>query len=183
MQTITIPIKRIHDDAVVPTFATELAAGFDLYAVEDVLVRPNCTACVPLGFAVAIPEGYEMQIRPRSGVSLKTPLRVANSPATIDADYRGEVKVLLENVSQEFAQMHPQVREIHNDFVTYLDGTTDRWYGGECRRHMYGTYVIRKGDRIAQGVIAEVPRVRFELVDTLDETARGEGGFGHTGTN
>ena len=174
MQTITIPFKRIHDDAVIPTFGTALAAGFDLYAVEDVIISPNETALVPLGFAVAIPEGYEMQIRPRSGVSFKTPLRVANSPATIDADYRGEVKVLLENTEP---------------YTDCLCGGVIWTIGSEViandayRKLEEGTYIIRKGDRIAQGVIAEVPRVRFELVDELDETARGAGGFGHTGTN
>lgn len=174
MKEITIPFKRLHDDAVIPTFGTALAAGFDLYAVEDVIISPNETALIPLGFAVAIPEGYEMQIRPRSGVSFKTKLRVANSPATIDADYRGEVKVLLENT------------EPYTDCL--CDGVIGT-IGSEIiendayRKLEEGTYIIRKGDRIAQGVIAEVPRVRFELVGELDETTRGAGGFGHTGTN
>jgi dUTP pyrophosphatase len=125
---------------------TEGAAGFDLYAAEPVDVPAGETVLIPLGIAVAIPVGYEMQIRPRSGMSFKTKIRVANAPGTIDSDFRGEIKVIVDNIGGEF-------------------------------------FRVFKGERIAQGVIAAVERAEFEIVDDLDDTERGQGGFGHTGTN
>lgn len=140
-----VKVKRLHPDAVIPKYATPGAAGFDLVAVEDVFIVPRETKLVPTGIAVEIPWGYEMQIRPRSGFSLKTPLRIANAPGTIDSDFRGEVKIIVTNTSENKG------------------------------------FYIKKGDRIAQGVIAPVMRAVFEEVDELSETDRGLGGFGSTG--
>lgn len=164
IREIPVKIKRLHPDAVIPQYATDLAAGFDLVAVEDVIIAPGETKLVPLGFAVEIPEGYEMQIRPRSGLTLKTKLRVGNSPGTIDGDFRGEVKVIVDNTSRPYRKFflrHPV-----------------QW---NITANHEGTYIIRKGDRIAQGVIAPVYRADFIVVDQLGETERGDGGFGHTG--
>lgn len=92
-------IKKVHPDAVIPKYATPGAAGFDLVAIEDVVIVPGQTTAVKTGLSVEVPFGYEMQIRPRSGLSLKTALRVSNAPGTVDSDYRGEVAVILTNSS------------------------------------------------------------------------------------
>lgn len=129
-----------------PAYRTEHAAGMDLVAaIEDSLeLRPGHVEAVPTGIKVEIPPGYEGQVRARSGLARKHAIGLPNAPGTIDADYRGEVAVLLLN------------------------------WGSE-------PYTIRRGDRIAQLVLAPVARARIEIADALTATARGEGGFGHTG--
>jgi len=149
MQNIRVPITRTTDtaeDIPLPSYATAHSAGMDICAaVEGELVlHPGDAALIPTGFAIALPEGYEAQIRPRSGLAIKHQVTVLNAPGTIDADYRGEVKVILANFGK-------------HDFV------------------------IRRGDRIAQMVIARYARVAWHEQDALDETVRGTGGFGHTG--
>lgn len=173
MNAINVKFKRLHPDAKIPQYATEMAAGFDLVAVEDVIIAPGETAKVPLGFAVQIPAGYEIQIRPRSGVSAKTKLRVANSPGTIDADYRGEVAVLIDNIAP--------VWDAAAGYALDIEGKPTH---SPVRGFLpEGTYIIRKGDRIAQGVLAAVSRASFEDVAEVDDTERGNGGFGSTGTH
>jgi dUTP pyrophosphatase len=179
MRNVPVKIKRLHPDATVPQYATAGAAGFDLVAVEDVIVAPGETKKVPLGLAFELPPGYELQIRPRSGISAKTKLRVSNAPGTVDSDYRGEVCVLVDNIRDEkfidgtgYRVLRSTVETIDNKFV---DLTPERF--GE------GAYLIRKGDRIAQGVIAPVYRAGFEEVDELSETVRGAGAFGSTGVS
>lgn len=129
-----------------PSYATELSAGMDLRANIDapILLEPLSRCIVPTGLYVAIPAGYEAQVRPRSGLALKKGITVLNSPGTIDADYRGEIRVILVNLSSE-------------------------------------TFVIEDGERIAQMVIASHEQAEWHEVEVLDETARGAGGFGHTG--
>lgn len=144
MNTIKIDIKKLHEDAVIPTYGTEGAAGFDFYSIDDYVVDPGKTVIVKTGLAVAVPVGYYLVVVPRSGVSAKTGIRIANSPGTVDADYRGEVGVIVTNTSND-------------------------------------TFTIDKGYRIAQGIILPYFQAQFNLVDELDETARGAGGFGHTG--
>lgn len=100
MNNIRVRVKKLREDAVIPEYKTPGAAGFDLVAAEDVTINAGETVTVPTGLAFEIPEGYELQIRPRSGLSLKTPLRIANSPGTIDSDYRGEVKIIVTNTGQ-----------------------------------------------------------------------------------
>lgn len=150
MQPIRVPIVRITevaDDLPLPRYATEQSAGMDICAAveNEFVLRAGETALIPTGFAIALPEGYEAQIRPRSGLAIKHQITVLNSPGTIDADYRGEVKVILINLGKQ-------------DFV------------------------IRRGDRIAQMVIAPYTRITWSEQDVLDTTTRGSGGFGHTGT-
>lgn len=130
-----------------PQYATPQSAGMDLRAnnEEPITLRPLERKLVPTGLYIALPAGYEAQVRPRSGLALKHGITVLNSPGTIDADYRGEIGVLLINLSNE-------------DFI------------------------INKGERIAQMVIARHEQVDFQLVEELDETERGAGGYGHTGT-
>ena len=129
-----------------PAYATEQSAGMDLRANIDapLTLRPLERKLVGTGLYIALPQGYEAQIRPRSGLALKHGLTVLNSPGTIDADYRGEIMVLLVNLSD-------------------ID------------------FVINEGERIAQMVITRHEQAVFELVDSLDETERGAGGYGHTG--
>ncbi len=129
-----------------PAYATEQSAGMDLRANigEAVFLHPMERRLIPTGLHIALPPGYEAQVRPRSGLALKHGITVLNSPGTIDADYRGEIGVLLVNMSSE-------------DFV------------------------VNDGERIAQMVIARHEQAEFVLVDELDATERGEGGYGHTG--
>lgn len=127
-----------------PAYATEHAAGMDVVAAEELTLAPGARHAVATGLSIAIPEGYEVQVRPRSGLALKHGITCLNTPGTIDADYRGEVKVILANLGTE-------------------------------------PFEIKRGERIAQLVPAAVQRAHFEEVDALDETARGQGGFGSTG--
>jgi dUTP pyrophosphatase len=128
-----------------PAYATDGSSGMDIRAAEDKVLRPSETGLIATGFQLEIPPGYEAQVRPRSGLALKHGIGVLNSPGTIDADYRGEVKVILTNFGRE-------------DFV------------------------VRRGDRIAQLVVAPVVRATLLETDNLGDTGRGGGGFGHTGS-
>ncbi|QHZ51167.1 dUTP diphosphatase [Paenibacillus larvae] len=148
-----VKIKKLHPDAVIPEYATAGAAGFDLVALEDVIIEPGDVKTIRTGLAFEIPVGYELQIRPRSGVSLKTKLRQPNSVGTIDSDYRGEVQLMFENTLTKLAHLNVKL----------------------------ASYLIQKGDRLAQGIIAPVERAKFTVVDELSGTERGAGGFGHTG--
>lgn len=129
-----------------PEYATALAAGMDLRAnlEQPIVLKPLERTLVPTGIYLQLPEGYEAQIRPRSGLAIKHGIGIVNSPGTIDADYRGEIRVILVNLSNE-------------DFT------------------------IQDGERVCQMVIARHARVEWENVESLDETQRGAGGFGHTG--
>ncbi|MFV9875982.1 MAG: dUTP diphosphatase [Rickettsiales endosymbiont of Dermacentor nuttalli] len=129
-----------------PQYTTIQSAGVDLMAAieQDITISPGERCLVPTGIAIALPGGYEAQIRPRSGLAFKNGITVLNSPGTIDADYRGEIKVILINLGQE-------------------------------------DIIISHGMRIAQMVISPIILVKFEVSDNLEETERGEGGFGSTG--
>lgn len=167
--TIAVKVKRLHADAVIPRYARDLDAGFDLVSLEDVIIPPGETAKIKTGLAFALPAGYELQVRPRSGISAKTKLRVSNSPGTIDAGYRGEVCILIDNIRTEKGSAGGMCLDTSDQTVAV---------GGEVDRH---AYLIRKGERIAQGVLCEVPLAHFEEADELDETERGAGGFGSSG--
>ena len=175
-----VKVKRLRADAVIPEYATPGAAGVDLVAAETVIIGPGETKLIPTGLAFEIPWGYELQIRMRSGIAKRTHLRLPNSVGTIDSDYRGEVFMMFENCKNPYNSPHqmPYSRFMLWDIK------------GEARHHtkfgvdapeMPGCYIIRKGDRIAQGVIAPVMRAVFEETDDLSETDRGSGGFGSTG--
>lgn len=127
-----------------PAYATAGAAGMDIVAAEDCTLAPGARHAVSTGFALAIPAGYEVQVRPRSGLAIKHGITCLNTPGTIDSDYRGEVKVILVNLGQE-------------------------------------PFAIARGERIAQLVPAPVLRATLDEATSLDETARGSGGFGSTG--
>ncbi|CAN7939938.1 unnamed protein product, partial [Ixodes pacificus] len=130
-----------------PSYATEKSAGLDLYAaIEDtVSIHPGCRHCIKTGIKIELPEGYEAQIRPRSGLAAKFGVTVLNAPGTIDADYRGEIAVILINFGSE-------------------------------------VYKVNRGDRIAQMVISEVVHVSWKEAESIQDTERGHGGFGSTGS-
>lgn len=130
-----------------PAYATELSAGMDVRAniSEPEVLEPLCRTMIPTGLYISLPAGYECQVRPRSGLAAKHGITVLNTPGTIDADYRGEIRVILVNLSKE-------------------------------------PFTIQPGERIAQLVVASHARVEWEETDSLNETARGAGGFGSTGT-
>lgn len=145
IQVAIIRLTHAHD-LHLPTYATEHAAGVDLEAAVDhpVTLQPGERLLIPTGLSIALPEGYEAQVRPRSGLALKHGVTVLNSPGTIDADYRGEIKVILANLGTE-------------------------------------PFTVERGMRIAQMVFAAYQRVTWNIVESLDGTARGTGGFGSTG--
>jgi dUTP pyrophosphatase len=170
---VNVKIKRLNDNAIIPQYAREGDAGFDIVASEDVIIEPGETKLVPTGLAFELPPHYEMQLRPRSGISLKTKLRVANAPATIDSGYRGEVGVIVDNITTSMVgsgYTKPYAYGIDGEIAQKLDSQQELF-----------TYIIRKGDRIAQAVIAPIEQAHFQVVDTLNETQRGEGGFGSSG--
>lgn len=146
-----MPICRLRPeedkDISLPRYMTEGAAGLDLVAAvsQDVTLAPGERSVVPTGFSMAVPHGYEAQVRPRSGLAAKHGITLPNAPGTIDSDYRGEVCVILANMGSE-------------------------------------PFTVERGMRIAQLVVAPIVQVRLEEVGDLDETVRGAGGFGHTGT-
>ena len=133
-------------DLSLPGYESIQAAGMDVAAAvtEEVVLQPGEIKLIPTGFGVAIPNGFEIQVRPRSGLAVKHGISIINAPGTIDADYRGEVKVGLINLGRE-------------------------------------PFTVKRGDRIAQLVLAPVCQARLQVTDSLDETERGSGGFGHTG--
>ncbi len=143
---VPVEVKRLpHGEGLpLPAYATSGAAGMDIVSAEDVIIAPGARHAVATGLSVAIPQGFEIQVRPRSGLALKHGITVPNTPGTIDSDYRGELKVIMIN-----------------------HGTDD--------------FVIARGDRIAQLVLAPVTQGAWVEVDELDATDRGAGGFGSTG--
>ncbi len=163
-ERIKLPIEKCRDNAVTPKYANDGDAGMDLYSCEDVLVKPGCSVLVPTGLKMAIPYGYEVQIRPRSGISLKTLLRVPNTPGTIDCGYRDEVNVIIYNASQ---------RE---------DASEEAPFTLNDKGCKHGTYLIKKGDRIAQMVINKVEYADIEFVDNVRDIGEDRGGgFGSSG--
>jgi dUTP pyrophosphatase len=168
---LNVKIKRLNAEAVIPKYAREHDAGFDLIATEDVIIEPGVTMLVPTGLAFELPPEYEMQIRPRSGVTLKTKLRV--QLGTIDSGFRGEVKVIVDNIAQDDSWGVGHYLGIDGNPHTDIAG-----YEGKSE-----TYLVRKGDRIAQAVIAPFETAHFVDSDKLEESMRGGQGFGSSGTN
>ncbi|MBW7634733.1 deoxyuridine 5'-triphosphate nucleotidohydrolase [Bacillus licheniformis] len=167
---MNVNIKRLSPDAKIPQYAHASDACFDLVAAEDVIIEPEETALVKTGLAFEVPEGYEMQIRPRSGITLKTKLRV--QLGTVDAGYRGEVGVIVDNIS-------PLNMEVPFDYGPIMVTGEIYRMNGELPQF---SYIIRKGDRIAQAVIKPVEQAAFTEVAELGDSDRGAGGFGSSGT-
>lgn len=148
MISVQVKIKRVREEADIhlPVYMTPHAAGLDLHAAVDkkVILNPGERALIPTGIAISLPDGYEAQIRPRSGLAIKHGITLVNTPGTIDPDYRGEISIIVIN------------------------------HGSE-------PFTIKRGERIAQMVVAPFVRAVLEEVADLDDTLRGHGGFGHTG--
>lgn len=148
MQKIKVYVEQTETskDLPLPKYMSELAAGMDLYAAVDTpeVLAKGEIKLIPTGLKIALPEGFEAQIRPRSGLAFKYGISLVNTPGTIDADYRGEIKIIMINF-----------------------GDAD--------------FVINRGERIAQMVVNQIEQIQWEVTDTLEETVRGDGGFGHTG--
>lgn len=164
-KSILIPIEYCHEDAKMPTYAHLTDSGMDVYLTEDVTIKPGETKLIPTGIKVAIPLGYELQVRPKSGRSLKSKLRIANTPGTIDAGYRDEIGIIVDNID-------PVIKEAEMD-------ETGRLYN-----ILWGSNItLSKGEKIAQLVLCEVPKAIFyevESVGTIENDGR-KGGFGSTG--
>lgn len=163
---IQIPFVKCHPDAKMPEYAHPDDSGMDVYAVDDYVIRPGETKLIPTGIKVAVPNGYEIQIRPKSGRALKTKMRIANSIGTVDAGFRGELQVIIENIE-------PPIKDITYDFddngrpiITSILRGSDMTIG--------------KGEKFAQLVLMEVPKAVLFQVENLDDTERGNGGFGST---
>lgn len=173
-------IKKLNKDAIIPTKNME-AAGLDLYALEDVIVKPNEKALVKTGISVELPKDTFAQVVGRSGISLKTPLNVITG--TIDNDYRGDIGVIIHNTSHV---------DYHGDDLIIRDNYTKTIHFDEnkkvikeeSKKHSYpiNTYKIKKGDKIAQLVVMVQPVFSVEEVSELEETDRGNKGFGSSGT-
>lgn len=146
MEKVIVKIVRENDKIELPKYETSGAAGMDVRAniTEPIVLGSLERTLVPTGLKIAIPEGYEVQVRPRSGLALKYGITLLNTPGTIDSDYRGELKMIIANMSKDY-------------------------------------YTINPGERIGQLVLNKVEQIEWEVVETLDETERGAGGFGHTG--
>jgi dUTP pyrophosphatase len=162
--SVEIYIEICREGATLPAYANPGDAGMDVCAAEDVYIKPGETVIIPTGLKMAIPEGYEIQVRPRSGISYKTPLRISNSPGTIDSGYRDELGIIMSNTSE------------------VLNSSAETLLSIDEKGNNKGTYKISKGDRVAQIVLQVVPRMKFTVVDSVKEigTDRG-GGFGSTG--
>lgn len=165
---IQIPIEKCHDDAKIPVYANLTDAGADLYAIEDIVIAPGETVLVPTGLKVAIPRGYEIQVRPKSGRALKTKMRVANTPGTIDSGYRDEIKVIIDNIEPPFKDINYHFDDEGKVIIDFI---------------LHGSsYSISKGDKFAQLVLSEVPKMDFVEVESVSKyTGNRGGGFGSTG--
>ena len=160
---VQIPTERVNEEVKFPFYATDGAAGADVYALEDIEIGPGETKIISTGLKMEIPYGYAVLVQPRSGLSAKSKLRIANTPGLIDSDYRGEIGVILENIE-------PKIK----DLVLDEEG---RATGIEYGR----SYSIGKGERIAQLRLVEVPKMAFLEVEKVSETTRNIGGYGSTG--
>lgn len=163
---IQIPFVKCHPNAKMPEYAHPDDSGMDVYAVDDYVIHPGETKLIPTGIKVAVPNGYEIQIRPKSGRALKTKMRIANSIGTVDAGFRGELQVIIENIE-------PPIKDITYDFddngrpiITSILRGSDMTIG--------------KGEKFAQLVLMEVPKAVLFQVENLYDTERGNGGFGST---
>lgn len=145
-KVIIARIDNRFSDLPLPQYQTQGSAGMDVYAAisEMIIIEPKQTLMIPTGISIALPQGYECQVRSRSGLAAKNGVFALNAPGTVDSDYRGEIKIILSNFSDE-------------------------------------AFEIKRGDRIAQLVVAQYEHIQWEEVDNLDETQRGAGGFGSTG--
>lgn len=164
---IQIPFVKCHPDARMPEYAHPDDSGMDVFALDNYTIHPGETKLIPTGIKMAVPNGYEIQVRPKSGRALKSKMRIANAPGTVDASYRGELCVIIDNIE-------PPIKDITYDFddnghpiITSILRGSDM--------------IIGKGEKFAQLVLMEVPKAVLFQVENLDDTERAEGGFGSSG--
>jgi len=168
---INVYVEKCREDIELPTYANKWDAGMDIRSAVDVLIYPKQTLVIPTGLKFSIPIFYEIQVRPRSGLSLKTPLRIANSVGTIDSGYRDEVGIIITNTSETHWHWSSEAVE-ENDTLYYLTEKDNR----------NGIYHIKKGDRIAQIVLKQVPIIKWVETDDINKYGiNRKGGFGSTG--
>jgi dUTP pyrophosphatase len=141
---VQIKVKKLHQDAIIPKYAHEGDAGMDIYAIEDSVIYPKEIKLISTGLSFEVPKGFEIQVRPKSGLAINHGLTITNSPGTLDSGYRGELKVILQNESKEH-------------------------------------YQIKKGEKIAQIVLARYEQAEIQETLDLEKSSRGDGGFGSTG--
>ena len=165
---VQIPVELCHPDAKIPQYANTSDSGMDVYALDDYIIAPGETKLIPTGIKLALPPGYEIQVRPKSGRALKTKLRIANTPGTVDAGYRDEIKVIVENIE-------PPIKDIEYDFDD--NGTPI------IKSILHGAaYTIGKGEKFCQLVLMEVPKAALYRVEQVGEIGENRGGgFGSTG--
>lgn len=179
---LEIGFKRLSDNAILPTKAHATDSGFDLFAAQDVIIAPGETVVVPTDIAVQLPQDYEAQVRPRSGITSKTKLRV--QLGTIDEQYRGNIGVIVDNIAQKEIEMR-----VTNDRLRLTNPQSNHYKTIDNRgkidnkaRILTGTYLVRKGDKIAQLVVQPIPAtVAVEITGELEETDRGVNGWGSSG--
>jgi len=165
---VEVPVEKCREDAVIPAYARPGDAGMDVCCAVETVICPGETKIVPTGLKFAIPNGYEIQVRPRSGLSLKTPLRISNSPGTIDSGYRDELGIIVTNTAAT-----PTTAPAAVSAAAAAESGSS---------HAAGSYTVRKGDRIAQIVLHEVPRMKLLVVDSVAGIGNDRGGgFGSTG--
>ena len=165
---VQIPVELCHPDAKIPQYANTSDSGMDVYALDDYTIAPGETKLIPTGIKLALPPGYEIQVRPKSGRALKTKLRIANTPGTVDAGYRDEIKVIVENIE-------PPIKDIEYDFDD--NGTPI------IKSILHGAaHTIGKGEKFCQLVLMEVPKAVLYRVEQVGEIGENRGGgFGSTG--
>jgi dUTP pyrophosphatase len=163
---IPIYYKKLDENVIIPSYANEHDAGMDIHANQSVLINPQETLLIRTGLSIELPIGYELQIRPRSGLSANTPIRIANSPATIDSGFRGEIKIIITNTSAD-----------DEKYTSYEK------YDLKTKGNKQGIYRINKYDRIAQIVLNKFENIRFIEKEELNKSDRGEKGFGSSGIN
>lgn len=165
---VQIPIELCHPDAKIPQYANISDSGMDVYALDDYIIAPGQTMLIPTGIKLALPPGYEIQVRPKSGRALKTKLRIANTPGTVDAGYRDEIKVIVENVEPPFKDIDYAFDDNGKIIINSI---------------LHGSaYSIGKGEKFCQLVLMEVPKAALYRVESVGEIGENRGGgFGSTG--
>ena len=165
---VQIPIELCHPDAKIPQYANISDSGMDVYALDDYIIAPGQTMLIPTGIKLALPPGYEIQVRPKSGRALKTKLRIANTPGTVDAGYRDEIKVIVENVEPPFKDIDYAFDDNGKIIINSI---------------LHGSaYSIGKGEKFCQLVLMEVPKAALYRVESIGEIGENRGGgFGSTG--
>lgn len=164
---VPVAIELCHPDAKIPQYAHISDSGVDVFALDDITIKPGGTVLVPTGIKVALPAGFELQVRPKSGRALKTKLRIANTPGTIDQGYRDEIKIIIENVEPPIRDITYNTIMKENGFIDHIEITSIE-YGKD--------YTIGKGEKFCQLVLCEVPKAAFYRVDKVQDIGEDRGG-------